>query len=312
MGLGHGLSIDKQDTLLNFVPSKRLILSVAPFSGGGMPPSSAHSESSLLSQTHMADIEAQGGGYKDDPEFDSLSDHIADQLFQISATNGRIWSMLRTNQREGAVELATDTRWKFRELRDSLERLQQWEEPEPSQQFSQHRIAREFSGALSEFQRIQKRLAEVEKEDLHAAMVPQGNSSAIELPHATHPEDEEPPQESSAEQLQSQAFEEQLRQDEVAYQRGLVMEREQEIQGIEDGINELNGIFSNLSTIVTEQGTVLDNIESNIYSVASATRDGSHQLTKAVRWQRRSSGRQLCFLLILLVIALVISISIWI
>lgn len=258
----------------------------------------------------MSDIEAQGGGYKDDPEFDSLSDHVADQLFDISATNGRIWSMLRTNQREGAVDLATRTRREFRQLKNDMERLQYWDEPEPSQQFTQHRISREFGSALAEFQRIQRRLAEVEKEDLQAAMVPRRTSQSIELPHTAQPEVISP-EESTPEQLQSQAFEDQLRQDEVAYQRGLVLEREQEIQGIEEGINELNEIFTNLSTIVTEQGTVLDNIESNIYSVASATRDGSSQLNRAARWQRSSSGRQLCFLLVLLVIALVIIISIW-
>jgi t-SNARE complex subunit (syntaxin) len=37
----------------------------------------------------------------------------------------------------------------------------------------------------------------------------------------------------------------------------LIEERETEIQGIEQGILELNEIFRDLATIVTEQGTLI-------------------------------------------------------
>lgn len=40
---------------------------------------------------------------------------------------------------------------------------------------------------------------------------------------------------------------------EIEYNEGLITEREDEIMGIEQGITELNEIFRDLGTLVTEQ-----------------------------------------------------------
>lgn len=44
---------------------------------------------------------------------------------------------------------------------------------------------------------------------------------------------------------------------EVEYQEQLIQEREGEIEEIEQGITELNEIFRDLATIVTDQGSMI-------------------------------------------------------
>lgn len=248
------------------------------------------------------DIESQGG-FKDDPEFDALAERLADEIFDISATNGRLWAHLRAAKPDKAVDLASENRAKFRELKPDIERLQQWPNNVPAQKYTQTKLVREFAEAFGEFQRIQKSIAQGERRLVSEARHAKKPS---QLPVEASSDDGS----TAIELQQQQSFEEQLRQDEVAYQRGLIEEREEEIRGIEEGIVELNEIFTNLGAVVAEQGSIIDNIESNIYSVAQNTRDGSGELTKAARWQRRSSGRNLCFLIILLVFAFVIILSV--
>ncbi|KAF8489638.1 hypothetical protein F5888DRAFT_1158226 [Russula emetica] len=69
--------------------------------------------------------------------------------------------------------------------------------------------------------------------------------------------------EAAPEQLQAQAMQAQLSPHELAYQESLVQEHEAEIREIETGIHELSEIFRHLGT--------LDNIESNVYSIAVDT-----------------------------------------
>lgn len=61
-------------------------------------------------------------------------------------------------------------------------------------------------------------------------------------------------------------------QSEVDFQEGLILEREEEIRGIEQGITELNEIFRDLGTMVTEQGVMIDNIEQNVSNAATHTK----------------------------------------
>ena len=113
---------------------------------------------------------------------------------------------------------------------------------------------------------------------------------------------------------------------ELAYQESLIREREVEIQEIETGIHELSEIFRDLGTLVNQQGgmlgtyapiflsrlakgcvEILDNIESNIYSIASDTRGAAEELSTASEHQRKAGRRAACLMLIIVfVVALVL------
>lgn len=132
---------------------------------------------------------------------------------------------------------------------------------------------------------------------------------------------------SSQSQQQQQQLVEGVPDAEVEFQEQLIQEREGEIEQIEQGITELNQIFKDLGQIVGEQQSMIgelccpdlstlnplmsscqsDNIETNVRSVASDTRNASVQLTEAHAYQRRAGRRMIClFLVFLLVLSIVL------
>ncbi|ODV62268.1 SNAP receptor PEP12 [Ascoidea rubescens DSM 1968] len=96
---------------------------------------------------------------------------------------------------------------------------------------------------------------------------------------------------------------------EFIHQQNLIIERENEIQTIESGITELNEIFNDLSNIIQEQGIVLDNIEANLYTYSDNVQDAHRELRKASYYQKRSRGKQFCFLVVLMVILFLILVA---
>ena len=58
----------------------------------------------------------------------------------------------------------------------------------------------------------------------------------------------------------------------------LIQEREREIHQIQQDTQEINDIFSNLSSIVNEQQFQIDSIENNIFSYSSNAREASNEL----------------------------------
>lgn len=269
-------------------------------------------------------MDLETGIFTDDPEFEGVIDRLSNNLFQISSNNGRVSELLRRQAKGNlhssyksngsALLLVQDNQLLFRQLKSEIEAMQLWTDPTPSQKYSQHKLSSDFAKLFKEFKQLQERVIDSAKsqQDIPYTDIPD-NRDTIELPmnnfdtvssqqqHQIYADDVAD---------QEAAFNEQLRQDEVSYQQGLVAEREQEIEHMAQGMNELNEIFESLGEIVREQGITLDNIESNMYSMASNVYSGSQQLVKAHRWQRATSGRMCCFLMILLVMLLVVVIAV--
>ncbi|KAN0102334.1 t-SNARE [Russula decolorans] len=116
--------------------------------------------------------------------------------------------------------------------------------------------------------------------------------------------------EAAPEQLQAQAMQAQLSPHELAYQESLIHEREAEIREIETGIHELSEIFRDLGTLVHEQGGMLDNIESNVYSIAVDTAGAAEELTTASEYQRRAGRRAACLGLVIIIVIVVVLIAV--
>ncbi|KAH9163203.1 hypothetical protein EDB89DRAFT_583195 [Lactarius sanguifluus] len=102
----------------------------------------------------------------------------------------------------------------------------------------------------------------------------------------------------------------QLSPHELAYQESLIQERETEIREIETGIHELSEIFRDLGTLVHEQGGMLDNIESNVYSIAVDTSGAAEELSTASEYQRKAGRRAACLGLVLIVVVAVVLLAI--
>lgn len=109
------------------------------------------------------------------------------------------------------------------------------------------------------------------------------------------------PQESSGQiQDQVQITYEPVNAEELEQQTLLIQEREREIEQIGQDITYINEIYSNLDDIVQEQQFTIDTIEDNILRYSDDVHGASNELRRAERYQRRSGGRMLCCLFILM------------
>ena len=87
--------------------------------------------------------------------------------------------------------------------------------------------------------------------------------------------------------------------------------REQEISSIVQSIQDLNTIFKDLASMVSEQGEIVDRIDYNIENASIKVEHGLEQLKKASKYQK-SNRKMKCILvlgisLIILIFLLIIS-----
>lgn len=84
----------------------------------------------------------------------------------------------------------------------------------------------------------------------------------------------------------------------------LAEERDQEVRNILSSINDLAQIMKDLSTLVIDQGTILDRIDYNMEQVSLKVEEGVGQLVKAERTQKQSVLIMCIMVLIVLIIAM--------
>ncbi|KAK7689840.1 hypothetical protein QCA50_006479 [Cerrena zonata] len=183
---------------------------------------------------------------------------------------------------------------------DDLKRLSALQAPIPKFKTSLQKTSHDFQLSLVAFQRAQQVSAEKQR------TVVEGVKLAVEDEAAP----DERPSSPTPSQRQAQILHTQLSPQELAYQESLIHEREAEIQEIETGIHELSQIFRDLGTLVQEQGGMLDNIESNISSIAVDTAGAAEELTTAHDYQRRAGRRALCLMVVLVIVIAVVLLAI--
>lgn len=100
-------------------------------------------------------------------------------------------------------------------------------------------------------------------------------------------------------------------QDEVEFQEALIIEREEEIRNIEQGVGDLNVLFQQVAQIVSEQGEQLTTIADNVENVRADTRGADYELRAAARYQRNARSKACCLLLILTVILTIVLLAVF-
>jgi syntaxin 7 len=166
----------------------------------------------------------------------------------------------------------------------------------------QQKLSREFQGSLSEFQNLQRQALEKQKASVTAAR------AAIDAEPSHSAQQQEQEQEQL---LQQQELTRLAPQDDVDFQDALIIEREEEIRNIEQGVGDLNVLFQQVAQIVTEQGEVLDTIERNVENVRDDTRGADRELRSAARYQKNARSKACCLLLILSVILTIILLAVF-
>ncbi|KAK6891746.1 Syntaxin PEP12 [Candida tropicalis] len=245
----------------------------------------------------------QSHRYKDYPEFDSLSTSIDNQLHHI---NSQLLASIKQDLKDyennkSDLELSENLSNQFKKTTESFKKLNGFvknlnqtieaaERNHEDVEIINYLKQKEgiqiklIKDALGNFKNYQKRF-----ESYKVGTLPEESRNGIEQGET-----------SGQEQQQVQIEYEPINAEELEQQTLLIQEREREIQQIQQDTQEINDIFSNLSSIINEQQFQIDSIENNIFSYSSNAREADTELRRASRYQKRSSGRLLCCLLILI------------
>ncbi|XP_020229991.1 syntaxin-22 [Cajanus cajan] len=195
-------------------------------------------------------------------------------------------------------QLVKDTSAKLKQASD----IDHHAEVNASKKIADAKLAKDFQAVLKEFQKAQRLAAE--RETAYTPFVPQ----AV-LPSSYTASELDVGSDKSAEQrallVESRRQEVLFLDNEIAFNEAIIEEREQGIQEIQQQIGEVNEIFKDLAVLVHEQGTMIDDIGSNIENSHAATAQAKSQLAKASKTQRSNSSLT-CLLLVIFGIVLLI------
>lgn len=112
--------------------------------------------------------------------------------------------------------------------------------------------------------------------------------------------------ESDADKSYSQSTLLQTKQKHLTSNDSAIMQREQEISDIAQGIIELADIFRELQSMIIDQGTVLDSVQYNVERMLVDVKGADKELTVATGYQKKTTKRKIILLLILLVVGMFI------
>ncbi|CAI9291446.1 unnamed protein product [Lactuca saligna] len=242
---------------------------------------------------------------------------IASGIFQINtavSTFQRLVNTLGTPKDTPELrEKLHKTRLHIGQLvKDTSEKLKQASETDhraevsASKKITDAKLAKDFQAVLKEFQKAQRLAAE--RETAYSPAVPQAiHSSRNEAGEVDASSGRSPEQHALL--VQSKRQEVLLLDNEIAFNEAIIEERDQGIQEIQNQIGEVNEIFKDLAVLVHEQGTMIDDIGSNIENSHAATLQGKSHLAKASKTQRSNSSMT-CLLMVILGIVLLIVIII--
>ncbi|KAI5456352.1 t-SNARE [Mariannaea sp. PMI_226] len=261
-----------------------------------------------MSFDQLSNLESGRGGYTDDPAFQELQYDLKSKLQALLSSNRKLANDVNVlggkkdtpRLRERVHNTMEKTREMCREIGEGVKRLQIWEDLTKQQKYEQTKVSSDFQAALQEFQNLQRRALEKQRASVTAARAAQESEAHGEA-QAGEP----------LEQLQRQEQMPQLaNQSEVDFQEALIIEREEEIRNIEQGVGDLNVLFRQVAQIVGEQGEQLTSIADNVTNVHDDTREAEIENRQAARYQKAARNKSCCLLLILAVILTIVILAI--
>jgi t-SNARE complex subunit (syntaxin) len=213
-----------------------------------------------MSFNDLNDLEAQPSSFSNptmsSPEFTRLTKSISQKIFNITSNValvhryiGLLGTPRDTDKMRGSLmDTLSKTKTISKDAIPEIRALSRWDPEEigPSGKYEQQKLMGDFQKAATDFQNAQKLALEKQKDYVKDA------KAAIEEDQA----EEEESHSGRGQQVQQQGIQ-LLDNSEIEFNEQLIEEREVEIQGIQEGIMELNEIFRDLATIVVEQGSAI-------------------------------------------------------
>ncbi|RDB15296.1 Syntaxin pep12 [Hypsizygus marmoreus] len=243
-------------------------------------------------------------------QFLSLQSSLSLQVFKMNANVQGILKLVdqlgtakdSATLRKSLHDLTESTRAMAKRGSEDLKKLSTLQSTLPHQKTAMQKTSHDLQLSLVAFQRAQQVSAERQR------TVVQGVRMAVEDEQAGTTSSHEDVDQTTL--RQAQILQSQLSPHELAYQESIIVEREAEIREIESGMHELAEIFRDLGTLVGEQGQMIDDIGTNIFSVANETEDAGRELVTAHEYQRKAGRRAACLMLILVVVVAVVLLAI--
>ncbi|KAG7469152.1 hypothetical protein MATL_G00125900 [Megalops atlanticus] len=167
------------------------------------------------------------------------------------------------------------------------------------QKIQKERLMNDFSAALNNFQVVQRRAAEKEKESVARARA--GSRLSAEDGNRDEQLVSFDNNDDWGGQAQSQTEEAAITEEDLE----LIKERETNIRQLESDIMDVNQIFKDLAVMIHDQGEMIDSIEANVESAEVHVERGAEQLQRAAYYQKKSR-KKMCILA--LVLSLVVTI----
>lgn len=171
------------------------------------------------------------------------------------------------------------------------------------QKLQKERLINDFSGALNNFQEVQHRAAEKEKESVARArsgsrLLAEDSNQDVLLVSFDNDD---------CGQTQSHLEEVTITEEDLE----LIRERETNIQQLESDILDVNQIFRDLAVMIHDQGEMIDSIEANVERAEVYVEQGTGQLQKAVYHQQKSRRKKCVLALVLSVAVTILGVIIW-
>ncbi|ORZ16578.1 t-SNARE [Absidia repens] len=253
----------------------------------------------------------QGGGAiqlpdGDESDYKSLVQRVSQQVFRI---NGNITNT--SDVRNKLHDVTEATRELIKDSTNDIKSLAQYQTVDGrksrQRKLEQQKLSKDFQKVLSDFQKIQRVSASKQREYVDKAKATTAmlqSQAAVDEEHGGL-EQQTTFVDDTQRRIQLQALD-----NEIEYNEVLITEREGEIQGIEQGISELNEVFRDLGMLVNEQDSGIQSIYGNVINIAQNTRQAADELTTANRHQKSARKNMCCFLLIIAVVASVLALII--
>ncbi|XP_063040936.1 syntaxin-12 [Engraulis encrasicolus] len=262
---------------------------------------------------------AKADGYRSPPrDFNGLIQTCSSNIQKITQNTAQIKSMVSQ----------LGTRQDNSELQDKLQQMQHYTNQlaketnkhlkdlgsislpmSPSEQRQQKiqkdRLMNDFSAALNNFQAVQRRAAEKEKETVARAragsrLSAEDGGNDEQLVSFDNHDD-------WGQTTQTQAEEAAITEEDLE----LIKERETNIRQLESDILDVNQIFKDLAVMIHDQGEMIDSIEANVESAEVHVERGAEQLQRAAYYQQKSRKKMCILAMVLSIVVIILGIIIW-
>ncbi|KAG0086209.1 hypothetical protein BGZ93_007140 [Podila epicladia] len=234
---------------------------------------------------------------------------ISQQVFRISSNVSSIHRLVgylgtikdTEDVRAKLHDVTEQTRALVKETSQDIKDLAKYDAT--GKKLEQQKLSKDFQKVLVEFQKVQRVSAEKQREFVDRAR----------LTNVRNDYEDEDISESGDQPLinnSQRRMQLMVVDNELEYNESMIVQREEEIREIEHGITELNEIFRDLGTMVNEQGSMLDSIESNVTSISMTTHSAAEELTTAAIHQKNARKKQCCLLIIIAVVTAIVVLAI--